>query len=144
MSESLFDITYNNDGWESVQTFFLSENAKSFKELVKGDIIYYYDKLRTTIKTLTIKKELCVTRRNRRVIYLKETQPISKVDLGTIYNFGNENVPESYLLDKDNYMISTDKELMKAHIINFLNEDIVVKHKELDELIERKVKVNNL
>lgn len=144
MSASLFDITSKNSGWESAQVFFLSENVKTFGELVEGDILYYYDKLRATIKTLTVKKELYVTRQNRRVIYLKETRPISKVDLGTINHAGNNKVSNAYLVDKDEYMISTDKELMKTHIINSLNETIIAKHKELDGLIKRKTKVNTL
>lgn len=144
MSASLFDITSKNGGWESAQVFFLSENVKTFGELVEGDILYYYDKLRTAIKTLTVKKELYVTRQNRRVIYLKETRPISKVDLGTINHAGNNQVSKAYLVDKGDYMISTDKELMKTHIINSLNEDIIARHKELDGLINRKNKVNNL
>lgn len=144
MSASLFDITSKNDGWERAQVFFLSENVKTFGELVEGDILYYYDKLRTAIETLTVKKELYVTRQNRRVIYLKETRPISKVDLGTINHAGNNKVSNAYLVDKDEYMISTDKELMKTHIINSLNETIIAKHKELDGLIKRKTKVSNL
>lgn len=144
MSASLFDITSKNGGWESAQVFFLSENVKTFGELVEGDILYYYDKLRATIKTLTVKKELYVTRQNRRVIYLKETRPISKVDLGTINHAGNNQVSKAYLVDKGDYMISTDKELMKTHIINSLNETIIAKHKELDGLIKRKTKVNTL
>lgn len=144
MSASLFDITSKNSGWESAQVFFLSENVKTFGELVEGDILYYYDRLRTSIKTLTVKKGLYVTRQNRRVIYLKETRPISKVDLGTINHAGNNQVSKAYLVDKSDYMISTDKELMKTHIINSLNEAIIAKHKELDELIKRKAKVNTL
>ena len=144
MSASLFDITSKNGGWESAQVIFFSENAKTFSELVEGDILYYYDKLRVTIKTLTVKKELYVTRQNRRVIYLKETRPISKVDLGTINHAGNNKVSNAYLVDKDDYMISTDKELMKTHIINSLNETIIMKQKELDGLIKRSVKVNTL
>ena len=144
MSASLFDITSKNSGWESAQVIFFSENVKTFGELVEGDILYYYDKLRATIKTLTVKKELYVTRQNRRVIYLKETRPISKVDLGTINHAGNNKVSNAYLVDKGDYMISTDKELMKTHIINSLNETIIVKHKELDGLIKRKAKVNTL
>lgn len=144
MSASLFDITSKNGGWESAQVFFLSENVKTFGELVEGDILYYYDKLRATIKTLIVKKELSVTRQNRRVISLKETRPISKVDLGTINHAGNNQVSNAYLVDKDDYMISTDKELMKTHIINSLNETIIAKHKELDGLIKRKAKVSNL
>lgn len=144
MSASLFDITSKNGGWESAQVIFFSENAKTFGELVEGDILYYYDKLRVTIKTLTVKKELYVTRQNRRVIYLKETRPISKVDLGTINHAGNNKVSNAYLVDKDDYMISTDKELMKTHIINSLNETIIMKQKELDGLIKRSVKVNTL
>ena len=144
MSASLFDITSKNGGWESAQVFFLSENAKTFGELVEGDILYYYDKLQATIKTLTVKKELYVTRQNRRVIYLKETRPISKVDLGTIYHGGNNQVSNAYLVDKDDYMISTDKGLMKTHIISSLNETIIMKQKELDGLIKRSVKVNTL
>lgn len=144
MSASLFDITSKNGGWESAQVIFFSENAKTFGELVEGDILYYYDKLRATIKTLTVKKELYVTRQNRRVIYLKETRPISKVDLGTINHAGNNQVSKAYLVDKGDYMISTDKELMKTHIINSLNETIIAKHKELDGLIKRKTKVSTL
>lgn len=144
MSASLFDITSKNSGWESAQVIFFSENVKTFGELVEGDILYYYDKLRATIKTLTVKKELYVTRQNRRVIYLKETRPISKVDLGTINHAGNNKVSNAYLVDKGDYMISTDKELMKTHIINSLNETIMAKHKELDGLIKRKAKVNTL
>lgn len=112
MSASLFDITSKNSGWESAQVFFLSENVKTFGELVEGDILYYYDRLRTSIKTLTVKKGLYVTRQNRRVIYLKETRPISKVDLGTINHAGNNQVSKAYLVDKSDYMISTDKELV--------------------------------
>lgn len=144
MSASLFDITSKNGGWESAQAIFFSENVKTFGELVEGDILYYYDKLRVTIKTLTVKKELYVTKQNRRVIYLKETRPISKVDLGTINHAGNNKVSNAYLVDKDDYMISTDKELMKTHIINSLNETIIAKHKELDGLILKKGKVSNL
>jgi hypothetical protein len=144
MSASLFDITNYNDGWENAQTYFLLENAKSFKELVEGDVIYYYDTLRTTIQTLTIRKKLCVTRRNRRVIYFKEKQPISKVDLGTLNNTGNSKIPEAYLVYKGDYMISTDKELMKTHLINSFNEGIIAKQNEIDSLMKRKNKVINL
>ena len=144
MSASLFDITSKNDGWERAQVIFFSENVKTFGELIEGDILYYYDKLRATIKTVTVKKELYVTRQNRRVIYLKETRPISKVDLGTICNAGNNKVSNAYMVDKDDYMVSTDKELMKTHIINSLNETIIARHKELEGLIKRKDKVSNL